>query len=738
MMLYATAKELLQFAVPGLPGTERRIKERANKQNWPYRPREGRGGGVEYPILGTPEADQVLTPEQQAHVRAVLAERNAHETVGAEAVKALVDSKLAELERESQVQEAGLVAARSLDDTARDRMAARLEILRLWSIYWTNHVPPIPQTLSEWRFADAYNDYGIDAPEWVRDFFPDISASTLRRWRKVQKEEGIAALAGKYGNRKGTGLIDTQEDVKGFILGMIKNAPHVQARHVYELMLVSFKDRADLTLPSLRVVTRWMSDWKARDPESFMAITNPDAYKNKYMAAFGSASERIERLNQQWEMDSTPTDLILAGGSRHNIVGVVDVYTRRLKLYVTTTSRSTAVAALLRKALLDWGVPEVVKTDNGSDYVSHHIKEVLAGLDIRQEICPPFQPWRKPHIEAAFRTFSHSFLELLPGYTGHDVVQRKAIESRKSFAENLMKRDSKATVELDFLTAEELQVYCDQWCENYYQHRVHSKLGKTPFELSTAWTLPVRVVTNERALDVLVAESPSGGARTVTKKGLSVEGYTFIAPELGACVGQRVKLRYDPQDFGRLFVFSELDGSFICIAECPEITGASRQEVAARAREIQQARIKEAKKALRAEAQKVKPHEVLAQLLEEKAEAAGKLTRFPAPEVEHETSAISAAHEAVEELNRVPDLSSDDVDVAAHQATIHQFQKRETSQEDDDLFGWEEALRLEKALAAKGDLPSKEMARLEHLRKQPWYAGLVPTLEALGLVTEAI
>ena len=57
---------------------------------------------------------------------------------------------------------------------------------------------------------------------------------------------------------------------------------------------------------------------------------------------------------------------------------------RRLKLYVSRSSSSSAVATLTRSALLDWGVPEMVVTDNGSDYVSNHIKNVFMALNIEQ------------------------------------------------------------------------------------------------------------------------------------------------------------------------------------------------------------------------------------------------------------------------------------------------------------------------------------------------------------------
>ncbi len=48
MEQYFSAKELA--GMPGQPGTPRMVQIRANKDNLPYRKRQGRGGGREYPV----------------------------------------------------------------------------------------------------------------------------------------------------------------------------------------------------------------------------------------------------------------------------------------------------------------------------------------------------------------------------------------------------------------------------------------------------------------------------------------------------------------------------------------------------------------------------------------------------------------------------------------------------------------------------------------------------------------
>lgn len=45
---YYTAKALA--GLPGMPGTERSVQRKADRENWPWRKHAGKGGGREYPL----------------------------------------------------------------------------------------------------------------------------------------------------------------------------------------------------------------------------------------------------------------------------------------------------------------------------------------------------------------------------------------------------------------------------------------------------------------------------------------------------------------------------------------------------------------------------------------------------------------------------------------------------------------------------------------------------------------
>lgn len=613
-----------------MPNSKRQVNDKAERENWPSRPRAKSGGGVEYPLSALPEEARLLISRHElaeaigaGHAEGARAALQA--TMDARAKLAARTAGLADFMRLSPTQQAEAEAKAAVID------ACRGYIRRLG----------LPTKRGRDIFAREYSAGRIPVEAVVREAIPSCCRGSIENWERELDSHGLAGLAAKYGqHRKGTGKIDSTPEIKQFLLGMLVDHPHASAGLVMKGLRARFGD----DLPSYRGVQRWLKEWKEDNEQVLTKITNPDKWKNRFMSAVGSASAGILRLNQRWELDSTKADLMLADGMRHIIVGVIDVYTRRMKLLVSRSSSAAAVAALLRRALLDWGVPEQAGTDNGSDYVSQHIKRAFLGLEIEQDLAAPFTPEHKPFIERGLGTFSHDLVELCAGYIGHSVADRKDIEARRSFAQRLMKQGETAELRM---TADELQRFCDQWTETVYGIAPHSGLkGKTPFAMAAGWAGPVRKLDDERALDVLLSRAPGdGGYRTITKKGLRLDNAVFLAPELGGMEGSRVQVLLDEADIGRIYVFDE-DGAYVCTAECPERTGISHQEVAAKTKAHQKKVMSERAAELKASAKAVGTKDIAREILEERAEAAGKLARLPHRAVEHSTAALAQAGKA--------------------------------------------------------------------------------------------
>jgi putative transposase len=546
-----------------------------------------------------------------------------------------------------------------LSARAKSRIEVRAVVLRMFAAYHA-HVGGSVRN-AQLAFARVWRSGELAIAPEIAAQVKHVSASSLARWQRVSTERGGRWLAGRYGNRKGDGRIDRQPAIHDAILGLIRVMPHIKAERVHEALRAKFRDalietthpttgevvQAPAELPSLRSVQRWMAEFRQREQAVLMKNANPDKYRSTYVPAFGNASAGIERLNQVWEMDSTPADVMTTDG-RCAVIGVIDVYSRRLKLLVSKTSRAVAVGLALRRALIAWGVPEAVRMDNGSDYVSKHVTLALSSLGIEQLVCRPFSPDEKPFIERALGTFLHDIVELQPGFIGHNVAERKAIEARKSFAQ---RQGGAEPIQVE-ISARRLQEICDQWCEHVYAHRPHAGLAKaTPAQAAAAWPSPVRRIENERVLDVLLAEA--GGLRRITNKGVRIGGLTYIAPELGPCVGENVFAFHDPDgDLGRVILWRQVgaESEFLCVAECPEVTGVSRAEVSAKAKALAKMETNATLATMKARARRYRSAEVAQLILDDAIAQHQSSGALPEDALPHMTSAIAQAAIAIGQL----------------------------------------------------------------------------------------
>lgn len=523
-----------------------------------------------------------------------------------------------------------------LPQTYRDRAEVKNGILARFKTF--HRESRMTTVAAQYAFAEAYNAGQIEVDELTRRLVPKLSRSALHTWEMLIKEEGPGRVAGKYGNRSGTGWFATHEKGRQFIVGFYRDHPDASIANVIDGLRARFLNEK---LPADRTLQRDISRFRSQYKQLLTAVSNPDKWRSHYQAASGNASEQVVRLNQIWEADSTVGDVMLADGKRHAIIGIIDVYTRRLKFYVSRTSRAAAIAAALRRALLDWGVPEQLKTDNGSDYVSKHIAAVCNGLSIEHVVCPPFSPDRKPHIERALGTFLHGLVELLPGYIGHSVAERKDIEARKSFAQRMMGGGEPPKLTM---SAEDLQEICDRWTDEVYAHDPHGGLyGKRPFQMATNWKGAVTVIEDEKALDVLLGEP--AGWRIVGKKGIRIDGGIFDHPLLGGHEGEDVYCVRKDEDAGVMYVWDR-DMGFLCIAVDPLRAGVSRSEIASQRRAIQRRVIAEGKKWMNEQAKGANTADIAREILRTRGDISRRVIAFPPTTKPHDAPALQEAARA--------------------------------------------------------------------------------------------
>jgi len=580
------------------------VTRRANKENWPYQESTVRGGKKRLYILDSLPSEirnaiamhrvaeelNQQTALEQARLQVQQLEKSIASHAGKQRQEQTeIDNALFKHKRECDAKFNKIARQDPKYLRAKARQWAVIGYLQLFN------TSELSKQKARAAFANKVNQREVAVPPNCIEWLPklhgrhDLSAGTLKNWEYAYQQNGLWGLTDNYGTRKGQSKIETNDDLKHIVLGALISYPHITAKKIKQFLAA---EHPSLNIVSEKTISRFVTNWKHDNQQSWTFMSNPDKWKNIYMSAAGSHFERINELNQLWEMDSTPGDWLLEDG-RHSVIGVVDMWSRRLKFYVSKTSKASAICQLFRRAVLDWGVPKGVRTDNGADYVSDQFSGVLRDMDINHELCIPFASEEKGTIERAMRTMSHGILDLLPGFIGHSVAERKVIEARKSFADRIMKSDEVVEVSM---TSEALQELLDKWTEHVYLHDEHGGLkGKTPFEMVHAWTEPLRFIDDERALDMLLAEV--AGTRTVSKKGIRFNNYTYFNDALFSYVGRDVLLKYDEQDMGRLYAYC--DGEFIGEMLCHELIGISRQEAASAAKAKQKKFVTQQAKELR-------------------------------------------------------------------------------------------------------------------------------------------
>lgn len=622
MKLWLTSSEIADLALPGLPETDRGVRMLAEREDWARfsalcRQRAGRGGGLEYHVNLLP------VPARVAYYGA-----EAPAPVAGEALQAAPEP------------------APSTTSAATLQLDARLAVLGALKRFTDQ--AELKQTLAISYFVDLYNLGKIEMPPWAAGILPRLSARTMLRWLSASREGEIERLAVDRGaGRRGQGVLDAAFDgeIKHFALAVHSFNDQLSALVIHDTVKQEFGARLaaeGLQLPGLRAFEIRFKAWKQEHAAGLLKMMDPDGFRSK-MRASGSYAYMAPHLNALWQIDASPVDALCVDG-RHSIYVCIDVWSRRLILFISKTPRSEAVQLLMRKAILAWGVPDAVKTDNGSDFVARATVRLFAKLQIEAIRSAAFSPWQKGFVERAIRTFQSDCAAMLPGFIGHSVAQRKKIEGRKAFSQRLGQTENTAFNVT--MTGEELQQLVDQWSETIYAQREHGGLGKvTPFARASSSRQPIRTADPE-ALATLLMQAPDGdGYRTVGKSGIRVGNFHYLAP--GILPGTRVFVALDPADKGTIWLFAdESRVELLGRATNAELAGVDPAQLLAETRAAQRRVIEEQTAEIRKQTKRrVTEKTVLENRLALAAEASGNLVAFPPRSEIHATPALDVGLE---------------------------------------------------------------------------------------------
>lgn len=661
----------------------RAVQARARRSGWRTREVANPGGGrpkLEYWVEDLPQkAKEALA---LAAVDRAVSAPDASE------------SRLAARLREEgglQAAEARLTEVDRLDEAGRARMEARLWALEALGRF--AQVAGQTEAAARARFAQAVTDGEIEVPaehvRWLsRKGAVSVSTRSLGRWSSTLREDGPAALGGGYGARSARDYeraITLENELGRMVIGMLAQRGRRLGPKALRDQAVALVATGRLELeggvsavPSEKTFARFLDRLEAERPTTWAVLVDPHTAKGQVMPAFGRRDEDVKDVNELWELDSTLADVVLEDTDwktgevvrrRFALVAAVDVFSRRVRFLVSARSSSDSIAAVLRRCMLEWGVPKRLRVDNGKDYTSRHLELVIDEMQIERELCRPYSGDEKPFVERVIGTLQHDgMFKLLPGYAGHDVATRTELDARR-------RRTAAGEPPLQLgevpMDRAQFQAFVDDWAGRVYAHREHSALGCTPFERAQQGGR-VRRVKSAHALDLLMAK-PAGrrnGLFSVQKRGIEYKPpelagargarFYYIAPQLvrddWIKARRDVRCREDLTDLGRLHVSDPDTGRFICWAVCPELADVDRKEIAVRSKRAYQEERSRIIATAKSAARDYAADEALAALREHHAEKTGsdRVAGQIGPVVEHDVPALREAERALPARTQKP------------------------------------------------------------------------------------
>lgn len=411
---------------------------------------------------------------------------------------------------------------------------------------------PVPEEpLRRFRIIRPFLEEGVPLPGIARNH--GVPIRTLRNWVRKYRERGMSGLSRKPRSDKGR-FRAVAPELREIAEALALEKPKRTVAAIRRIAESAARREGikPASYPSVRRIVR------AMDPALMsLAHEGSKAYGNRFDLLY---RREAAFPNEMWQADHTLLDIIVLNEkerpARPWLTAIMDDCSRAVAGYFLSfdapSAMQTALAlhqAIWRKTEPEWqicGIPDILYTDNGSDFVSRHIERVCADLKIRMVFSIPGKPRGRGRIERFFLTVNQRLLSALPGYRPAGSGEVKPV-----------------------LKLSELDDAVKRFIVNEYNRKPHSATGVEPI---TRWNgngfLP-RLPDSREQLDLLLLTVVK--PRRVHRDGIRFQGFRYIDPVLSAYVGESVSIRYDPRDLAEIRVYR--NGIFLCRAVCQEIAG---------------------------------------------------------------------------------------------------------------------------------------------------------------------
>jgi putative transposase len=463
MKEWYSAKELA--GLPGMPGTDRAIQIKAEKNNWPSRPRAGRGGGREYHISALPADTRIALAGETSRQYAESSRQQTLEGPLAQIgpigpMEGKANAGLGSRLRGNNRQEVRgndrqgmrrndnplpVIPARSLPtipDKARRIALARLDLLRLWDEYRRTHTKA---TDADREFVTAYNTRLL-LPH-LQDILGNVSAQTLYRWRAAlggtppQTGDWTLLVPGYYAATEDKSRLAAEEE--RVFLGLLLHPNKIKVGSAIRLMRYHFErqgitlDRSDMTY------RRFAEDFKARRYDQWVLMREGQKALTDKVNFTITRDPGLLEVGEVLVADGHRLDFQVVNPytgkpGRATIVGYIDWKSWDLAGYEIMMEENTqCIASAFRNAVLTLGAhPRVLYLDNGRAFRARFFTSTetfdeagIYGIFARLGVSPVFaRPYnaRAKVIERWFQEFGNTFERLLPSFTGTSIADKPA------------------------------------------------------------------------------------------------------------------------------------------------------------------------------------------------------------------------------------------------------------------------------------------------------------------------
>lgn len=548
---WLSVAEIARLKLPGLPFTSRGVFELATNEGWAKRtaesgsplarPRAARGGGAEFHA-------SVLPIEAQAILSARL---------------------LASKPEPSPV-----------NDTTDDREAAWL---------WLNRQTVATKTKAQKRMAvlldveasieaGATKTAAIGAAAAHHSVSPRAIINWLNLVGSTPRADWLPKLASQYKGGGKTAECDP-EAYKLLASHWLRNESPAFAT-CYNHVLEDYARPRGITLPSPQTLRRRID----RDyPKAVKVLRREGKEAHRQMIPPQLRSVGDLHAMQAVNIDGHTCDVFVEFEDgeimRPIMVGIQDLYSRKILAHRIGKSESTRLARLTFADMFrDWGIPRVAVLDNGRAFASkaltggaktrfrYVVKEfeqtgILTELGIKTSWTMPYRGSSKP-IERAWRNLCSDDIARRPEVAG-------AYSGNKPNAKPENYRERAIPIaEFRALAASRIAAH------NAREGRRTETARGQSFDAVFAASYATSVISRATDVQMQIALLEATERLCHRKHGsIELHGNRYWSPDLWEHTGQRVIVRFNPDDLhSDVHIYSK-DGRYLCVAPVQERTG---------------------------------------------------------------------------------------------------------------------------------------------------------------------